>query len=209
MIGYIRVSTNEQALSVEAQRKRLEFEAEVRGWTMRVLVDEGVSGAKAPPSRPALGEALTLLKSGAAQGIVVTKLDRIARSLADVSNMLASSKEEGWSLVALDLGIDTLTPEGQLIAGIMASIAQWERARIRERIMEALEITKAKGTRLGAPPRYNEDVARDVAYLRDTGLTWGEVAEVMRERGVTTKSGNALSVPQMRALYARTYTQKT
>lgn len=203
VIGYIRVSTREQGLSIEAQRKRLNLEAELRGWSMRVIVDEGQSGAKAPSERPGLREALGLLKSGAAHGIVVTKLDRIARSLADVSHMLAQSNEEKWNLIALDLGIDTSTPEGQLIAGIMASIAQWERARIRERIIEALAITRENGTRLGAPHRYNDDIAREVKHHRDAGLKWGEVAEVMSERGVRTKAGNALDVPQLRSLYAR------
>lgn len=203
MIGYIRVSTNEQELSVEAQRKRLLYEADVRGWQLRVLIDKGHSGAKPPMQRPALRQALTLMQEGAAQGLVVTKLDRIARSLADVSNMLATSSEQGWNLVALDLGIDTCTPEGQLMAGIMASIAQWERARIRERIIEALAITRANGTTLGAPKRYDNDVAKSVVAMRDEGMQWGAIAMALASVGVTTKANAQLSSSQLRSLYAR------
>jgi len=204
MIGYVRVSTTEQGLSIEAQTKRLEMEAELRGWSMRLMIDEGQSGAKHPSLRPALNESLRMLKSGEAQGIAVTKLDRIARSVADVATLLDTARSESWSLVALDLGIDTDSHEGQLIAGIMASIAQWERARIQERIKEALEVTRARGTRLGRPPRYDTSVSERINKLRSIGMTWQQVGNVLAEEdGVTSKAGKELTASAMRDIAKR------
>lgn len=204
VVGYIRVSTNEQALSIEAQRKRLNAEAEFRSWSLRIVVDEGHSGAKRPHERPALSEALGMLKRGEADAIVVTKLDRIARSLADVSMLLDSARIEGWALIALDLGIDTSTPEGALVVGIMASIAQWERARIRERIIEALAVTRERGTRLGAPVRYGDEVSEDIEMLRSAGLTWAEVGNALAAKGVSTKAGKPLAPATLRTIMRRT-----
>jgi DNA invertase Pin-like site-specific DNA recombinase len=203
VIGYIRVSTQEQALSIEAQRKRLESEAEFRGWALRIIIDEGQSGAKRPSERPGLREALDALGTGEAQAIAVTKLDRIARSLADVSVLLDTASTEGWALIALDLGIDTSTPEGALVVGIMASIAQWERARIRERIKEALAITREQGTRLGAPLRYDDEVGALIHTLRSEGNTWTQVATALSRDGITTKGGSPLAPAAMRTILRR------
>ena len=203
MIGYIRVSTFEQGLSIEAQKARLELEAQLRGWSLRICVDEGKSGALPPAQRPALSAALEALRTGEAQGIAVAKLDRMARSLSDMSLLLERSKTEGWGLVALDLGIDTSTPEGQMIVGIMASIAQWERARLRERIIEALAIKKASGDKLGAPVRYDENVVKRVCELRSAGETWQAISSTLHSEGVQTKRALPLSIAQVRALHAR------
>jgi DNA invertase Pin-like site-specific DNA recombinase len=203
IIGYIRVSTTEQGLSIEAQQKRLEMEAQLRGWSLKLMIDEGQSGAKKPSERPALCEALRMLAAGEAQGIAVTKLDRIARSVADVATLLDTARTEGWSLIALDLGIDTASHEGQLVAGIMASIAQWERARIRERIREALAITRDKGTRLGTPPRYDNSVAQRILELRECGMTWQQVGSELARDGIVTKAGKELTPATLRSILKR------
>jgi DNA invertase Pin-like site-specific DNA recombinase len=203
VIGYIRVSTNEQALSVEAQRQRLELEAELRGWSIKFIVDEGVSGARAPSERIGLSEAMGMLASGEANAIAVTKLDRIARSLADISRLLELSKEQEWGLIALDLGVDTSTPEGQLIVGILGAIAQWERARIQERITEALAIAKQNGKTLGRPPRYGAETAERVREMREAGATWEAISLTLAAAGVRTRSGTQLSHSQLRSLVRR------
>lgn len=200
MIGYVRVSTNDQGLSIEAQTQRLEIEAKINGWRMQVLVDEGQSGAKSPLQRPALAKALDLIEQGVVEGIVVTKLDRIARSMFDLVTLLEESKRGGWSLVALDLGINTGTPEGRLVAGIMGSIAEWERARISERIVEALAAAKLRGTKVGAPRHYPAEARNIAIELKQRGLNNTQIARALAEAGVLTKSGNLLSTTQVRRL---------
>jgi DNA invertase Pin-like site-specific DNA recombinase len=187
-------------LSIEAQTKRLEIEAQMQGWRMQILVDEGHSGAKSPLERPSLYKALQLVEAGVAEGIVVTKLDRIARSLIDLMSLLEQSKRGGWNLVALDLGINTGTPEGRLVAGIMGSIAEWERARISERITEALAAAKERGTHVGAPRRYSAEVQQRAQQMRAEGSSYAAIARALESEGATAKSGARLSSTQVRRM---------
>src|SRR5438445_8838364 len=113
VVGYVRVSTEEQAHSgagLRAQRTAIRSESERRGWELVAIhEDAGVSG-KAMANRPALGAALSALEAREADALVVAKLDRLSRSLPDAAALLARSAREGWRLVALDLGVDTTTP---------------------------------------------------------------------------------------------------
>jgi len=92
-----------------------------------------------------LAKALADLATGKAQGLVVSKLDRLSRSLLDFAALLASAQREGWTLCALDTGIDMATPSGEFMAGVMASAAQWERKIIGVRTREGLAAKRAQG----------------------------------------------------------------
>ncbi len=126
------MSTEEQAVSglgLADQRAVIDREAQGRGWTEVVhLSDEGHSAKNL--SRPAIAQALDLLRRGEASVLVVSKLDRLSRSILDFVTLLDRAKREGWSLVVLDLGIDMGTPSGQLMANVMASFAEYERQLI-------------------------------------------------------------------------------
>ena len=191
VVGYIRVSTEQQAdsgLGMAAQRARIKAEAKHRGWEVVWLVDDGYSAKSL--DRPALIEALALLASGQAEALVVAKLDRLSRSVVDFANTLALAKKQGWAVVLMDLGVDTSTPNGQLVAGLMAQIAQWEAAIIGQRTREALAAAKARGQRLGRP-RVTPDavVARVVALAAD--LSASHVAKALTAEGVPTTRGAA------------------
>ena len=122
-VGYLRVSTEEQAdsgLGLEAQRAVIEAEVARRGWELvEVLVDAGASG-KSLSGRPALAEALALVRSGEADVLVVAKLDRLSRSRLDFAGLMADAQARGWLLVALDLGMDLSTPAGEFMGSVMA-----------------------------------------------------------------------------------------
>src|SRR3954447_10910394 len=111
-IGYLRVSTDEQADSgagPEAQRAAILAEAERRGWSeVRFIEDAGYSGKDT--RRPGLRVALEVLKRGEAGGLVVAKMDRLSRSLLDFTSIMATAQREGWALVALDCPADSSTP---------------------------------------------------------------------------------------------------
>ena len=118
-IGYARTSTQRQDLSLEVQENRLLAEAGFRNLDMEI-VKEKVSGSIAPLSRPGLSQVLEKLATGQADTLVVAKLDRVARSMGDIANLLELAKEQNWNFIALDLGVDTSTPEGTLVVDIMA-----------------------------------------------------------------------------------------
>lgn len=192
VIGYLRVSTDEQAasgLGLEAQRARITSEAAHKGWNVRWLIDDGYSAKSL--DRPAMAEALRLLASGQAEALVVAKLDRLSRSVVDFSNTLATAKKQRWAVVLLDLGVDTTTPNGKLVAGLMAQIAEWERDIIAQRTREALAAAKARGARLGRPRATPDDVVAQVVDLHTAGLSLRAIARSLTDASVPTTRGAA------------------
>ena len=105
-----------------------------------------------------LSEALRTIEGGEADALVVAKLDRLSRSLIDFAGLIERSRRRGWAIVVLDLGVDTTTPVGELVANVMAAVAQWERRAIGQRTREALAVRRAQGVRLGRPRAIPPDV---------------------------------------------------
>jgi DNA invertase Pin-like site-specific DNA recombinase len=192
VIGYLRTSTNRQDLSLEVQEKRLRQEAEYRGFDIVIMQDQ-MSGSVAPRRRPGLSAALEQLANGDADALIVSKLDRVARSLNDIAHLLEQAKKQGWAFIALDLGVDTSTPEGALVLGIMASIAQWERSRIQERIVEALAQAKANGKTLGRPRLHPKAVNDRARELKGFGLSLHDISLRLKSEGITNGNGERLS----------------
>src|SRR4051794_31051770 len=109
MVGYTRVSTEEQSasgLGLKAQRRAIVSEAERRGWDLVGILEDRAASGKTLKGRPSLAEALAQINRGEADGLVVAKLDRLSRSLPDFAALMETSRKAGWSIVALDLGID-------------------------------------------------------------------------------------------------------
>ena len=193
-IGYARTSTQRQDLSLEVQEKRIRLECEMRGVDHIEVVAEKVSASVSPENREGLSGVLAKLHSGECDTLIVAKLDRVARSLSDIATLLEQSKKEGWNFIALDLGVDTSTAEGMLVVGIMASIAQWERARIQERTREALAQAKSNGKILGRRPRHDQTkVGKRARQLRDGGLSLSSIADQLALEGVTSSKLTSLS----------------
>src|SRR4051794_25119040 len=134
-------------------------------------------------------EALRLLAAHDVEALVVAKLDRLSRSVVDFSNTLALARKQGWSVVLLDLGVDTSTPNGKLVAGLMAQIAEWEREVIGQRTKEALAAAKARGQRLGRPRETSDSVVAQVLHLTQQGHTPSQIAKHLSDAKVPTTRG--------------------
>ncbi len=197
VIGYLRVSTDEQAVSglgLDDQRAVISAEAARRGWDdIEFLADEGFSAKNL--SRPAIATALDMLGKGQASVLVVSKLDRLSRSLLDFATLMDRAKREGWELVVLDLAIDTTTPSGSLMANVMAAFAEYERQLIGSRTSAALQQLKAQGKRLGRPRTLPAEVTARVVSARDEGQTLAAIAEALNRDGVATARGGARWYP--------------
>ena len=191
-VGYLRVSTEEQAdsgLGLAAQQAVIEAECTRRGWQLvEIHTDAGASG-KSIKGRPALDAALAAVELGQADVLVVAKVDRLSRSLIDFATVMERSQRKGWALVALDLGVDTSTPAGELMANIVATFAQYERRLIQQRTRDALAIKKASGVRLGRPKTLGEDVVARIQTARAHGGTLTAIAESLNADGVATAHG--------------------
>lgn len=192
VIGYVRVSTQEQAengYGLGAQLERIREECERRGWTlMSTFADEGASGKSL--ERPNLQSALAALPSY--DGLVVAKLDRLTRSLADFSQLLNWFEDAGKSLIALDFDLDTTTPGGKLVAHIFGAVAEWERGVIGQRTREGLAAKKASGEQFGRPSLPSE-VQERIIGLRESGLTLRAICQVLEDDGIPTARGGAWS----------------
>lgn len=201
-IAYYRVSTDEQAASgngLEAQAATVTAATEARGWTLAAeLTDEGRSGAHL--RRPALLDALERLDRGEADALVVAKLDRLSRSVLDFAAITERAKRRGWSVVALDVDVDTSTPTGELVANITSSVAQWERRIIGARTSEALQAMKARGVRLGRPVDLPAAVRHRIATERAEGKTLRAIANELNTEAVPTARGGAWHASTVRAV---------
>jgi DNA invertase Pin-like site-specific DNA recombinase len=179
-VGYVRVSTDEQGASgagLEAQREAIRTDCRRRGWRLQLIhEDVGLSG-KGMIGRAGLQHALDEVRTSEASVLVVAKLDRLSRSLADAAGILARADKEGWKFVALDLGVDTSTPSGALVAQVMASFAEYERKLIGQRTRDALAVKKSQGIRLGRPGKVSPDIVKRIRKAKARGLSYAAVAE--------------------------------
>jgi len=197
VIGYTRVSTREQqrtGYGLGAQHTAIEREAAYRGWTDLIMIEDGAATG-ANLNRPGLQHALELLGDG--DTLVVAKLDRLSRSMMDFAKLLALARHDGWSVVALDLGVDTTTPGGELVANVLVSVAQWERRIIADRTREGLAVAKARGAKLGRPSTLPPATAALIVGYRRDGMTQAATAARLNGDGVSTASGRGQWIPQL------------
>lgn len=197
VLAYLRVSTEEQAISglgLGDQREVIAAEASRRGWSdVTYLSDEGFSAKNL--SRPGIAQALDMLSSGEASVLVVSKLDRLSRSLLDFAMLMERARSEGWQLVVLDLALDTTTASGELMASVMACFAQYERRLIGARTSAALQQLKRQGKRLGRPRTLAAEVTARIVAARGEGKTLADIAEGLNRDSVATARGGARWYP--------------
>jgi DNA invertase Pin-like site-specific DNA recombinase len=146
---YARVSTFDQ--EPENQLQELRRYVEARGWTATEFVDRGISGSK--DKRPALDAMLRDCKRRKVDVVVCWRLDRMGRNLRHLVTMIEELQSMGVAFVSLGEGIDCTTPAGKLQLHILAALAEFERSRLRERVMAGLARARAQGVRLGRPRR--------------------------------------------------------
>lgn len=193
MLGYVRVSTDEQAAygyGLDAQKQRIE-EACVRrnGWRLAALHrDEGLTGKTL--DRPALTAALERIAAGKADGLIVAKLDRLTRSVIDFAMLLEWFEAAGATLVALDFDLDTSTPGGRLIAHIMSAVAEWEADTIAQRTRDSLAAARAQGKPTGRPAVADRpELAQRIHALKADGLSLQAICDRLNADGVPTARG--------------------
>jgi len=207
--GYVRVSTEEQAdsgLGLEAQRQRIQAYCTLKGIELtQVFEDAGVSGGKPLSSRPAGAKLLAATKKGKTI-VIVAKLDRLFRSVADAANSINDFDKKGIELVAISEGFDMSSPYGRAMCQMASVFAELERNMIAERTRTALRVKIGKGERCGKV-RYGYDLAADGKHLvenaaeqegialmrslRDSGMTLEAVAAELTARNIATKEGGA------------------
>ncbi|MFD4367942.1 recombinase family protein [Rhodococcus sp. NPDC058521] len=189
MIGYVRVSTAEQAESrngLEAQEVKLRAEAEHRGWELRIYRDEGASGKYV---NEGLRNALGHLASGQADGLVVAKLDRLVRSVIHASEIIQTSLSQGWDLVILDPQVDMTTASGRLVANVMMAIAEFERELIGERTRDALAAKRRRNEPIGRKTLAEPWLIERIVAERQSGRSYQAIADDLMADEVLSPTG--------------------
>ena len=203
-LAYARVSTEEQAesgLGLDAQLASAHAAVCDRGWALAgSVIDAGVSGSVAPDRRDALGPALEALDAGDAGALVVARLDRITRSLLAWAELVERSRRRGWAIVAVAEGFDLSTDSGEMAAGVLAVVAQYERRLIGARTREAMAAAKARGARFGRPVEHSPAARQMVVAMRESGATLQQIADRLTLEGVPTPRGGRWHLSTVRSI---------
>ncbi len=168
LLGYVRVSTTDQHGA--AQRDAL-LEA---GVEEKYIYFDQLSGAKAAKERPGLSALLAFAREG--DTVLVYRIDRLGRSLIDVLNTVAEMQERGIGLKSLVDGIDPSTASGRLQLGLFATLAEYERELINERVRAGVMAAKARGVKFGQQP-VDETTVEDKVETARRLLSEGKTAE--------------------------------
>ncbi len=172
---YARVSTTQH--DPEVQLRELRALAAARGWTIsKEYVDAGISGAST--SRPELSRMLADAHRGYFAGVLVWRLDRLGRSLRHLVTVVEDLLARGIEVIsATEPHMDSTTPTGRLLRNIFASVAEYEREMIRERVTAGLRKAKASGKHIGRPKAVLNRL--QIEQLRGEGLSWRAISRRM------------------------------
>ena len=210
LIGSTRVSTEDQAdhgSSLAAQAAKIRAYTDAQGHQLVASFEDGGYSAKSL-DRPGLQAALAMLDAGEADGLVVAKLDRLTRSVADFAELLEShfGPRSPLRLVSCSETIDTRTASGRMLLFIQMAVFQWERESIVERTADAMDHKRTRGEQLGQVP-FGQALDADgctlvpcpeelqalalMRSLSDCGWTLKAIAAELDARGFRPKRGGA------------------
>lgn len=217
VIGYARVSTDEQAksgLGLEAQIAKIRSYADLFELTVtEIVIDDGISGKNL--KRPGLIKAIRAIKAGDAEGMLVAKLDRLTRNVADLGTLVQNVFDKA-ELYSVSEQINTKNAAGRLVLNVLVSVAQWERETICERTSDALQAKKARGEKTGGNVPFGFEVVNGklienveeqaviskIRELRANGLSLRKIAEKLNDEGIETKTGKAWNAMQISRIAA-------
>ncbi len=204
-VGYIRVSTEEQAregVSLDNQRKRIEAFCVAKDWTLgRIYADEGISGSSL--KREGVQELISDCKRCVFDVVVIYKLDRLTRSVKDLGTLIETFDKSDVAISSVSDNFDTTTANGKLVLNILGSVAQWERDIISERTRDALAHKRDEreiysplplGFEAGAGGHLIENekelaIVKQIRVLHKRGLSYQKIADRLNKSGLTTKHG--------------------
>ena len=166
-VGYVRVSTEEQAregLSLDAQEEKIRAYCTAKGWRLvRIYRDEGFSGKDL--NRPGLQSLIQDLRNNGIEAVVVAKLDRLTRSVRDLGYLI-DDLFDGVALASVEESLDTTTAGGRFVLNILGAVAQWERETIAERTRNTLRFKRERGEWVGRIP-YGFKIGPDGRLVED------------------------------------------
>jgi len=229
LVGYIRVSTEEQAkegLSLDAQKEKISkytslFDAQL----VDIVADPGVSAGNPLEDRSGGKRIIEMVNNKEVDGVVSLKLDRLFRNASDCLNVVEKWDKQSTSLHLIEMGqqaINTAGPMGKFFITIMAGVAELERNQIRERTTLVMQHMKEQGLYTGGRPPYGykvengrivvdekeRNVINSITTMRDNGLFLKQIASELKDLGVLSRAGKPLGITQIQRILKRELLQE-
>ena len=193
VVGYVSIPKPDRDRdSLDSQASAIEELCSKRGWELLHVVRDVENGHPKGLERPGLQYALDRLAEGDADCLMVSELERLSRSAADLGQIVEWLVERDYRLVAIDVRLDTGSPSGQITARTLKSVGEWEGRRIGEQTRKGLAAARARRGKTGRPAV--EDVPHlklRISAMREEGMTLQAIADSLNEEGVPTLRGGA------------------
>jgi DNA invertase Pin-like site-specific DNA recombinase/peptidoglycan hydrolase-like protein with peptidoglycan-binding domain len=192
-VGYVSVPKADRDLeSLDAQASAIEELCRKRGWELLHVVRDVENGHAKGLDRPGLQYALDRVAEGEASCLIVSELERLSRSAADLGQIVEWLVQRDCRLMAIDVRLDTGSPAGQLTARTLIAVGEWEGRRIGEQTRKGLAAARASRGRTGRPAVEDvPDLKRRIAAMREEGMTLQAIADSLNDEGVPTLRGGS------------------
>ena len=190
VLGYVTVGVDSAAAEAEGSLSAIEARCERSGWSLVEVVHDRENGRLR--ERPGLRYALERIVAREADGLVVADLHRLSRSIVELGALLSWFRDAGAALIALDLDIDTSTPEGDRVAATLIALSRYEHERIARRTRIGLAEVRARGNVNGRPSVSDRpDLMERIAAMRAAKMTLQAIADQLNAENVPTLRGGA------------------
>ena len=216
-IAYLRVSTEDQkqnGISIAAQEERIRQYAGLYGHELiEIISDAGLSAKNL--HRPGIQRIIDLMTRREIGAVIVSKLDRLTRSVRDLADIIDLSNRTEVALISVAEHIDTGSAAGRMVVNMIGVISQWEREAIGERTSAALQYKKHTGQVYNAHALYGyenrengelvecpneQQIILIILHLREQRYSFKAIADELNARGIETRSGNPWGSEQIRRI---------
>jgi site-specific DNA recombinase len=215
-VGYIRVSTEEQAkggVSLDMQRAKITAYAELEEVELiEIIADEGISGCSIR-NRPGVQRVLQMVREKQVQTVIIYKLDRLARNTVEALEIAKLMDAKGVGLHSITEKLDTKSAIGRFFFTLMASLAEMERCLISERIVSAMDRKRELGQVCGHPPygmkaidgrlvpdQEEQSIIGRILELRAQRISIYEIADILKREGRVNRRGRAIAKTQVHSI---------
>lgn len=205
VVGYTRVSTDEQAkegVSLAAQAQKILAYTLMNQLALAQIIEDAGHSAKSL-ARPGLQRLLTLVDAGQVHILIVTKLDRLTRSVSDQDYLTRRFDKRQVTLVSLQERVNPATATGEFMLNILASINQWERKMIGERTRDAMQHLKATGQVYSRPVCTDAQLIAWMQGQRAAGHSYRDIASTLTAEGVPSIRGGQWAAPTVMRILRR------
>jgi DNA invertase Pin-like site-specific DNA recombinase len=194
VIGYVTLSPDAPPSQADVSVHAIEAACERSDWELLEVVTDRENGVSSL-ERPGLSRALEQIADGQARGLVVSDLRRLSRSIVDLGALVEWFRDAQAALVALDLGIDTSTPNGHEVAATLVKISGWERERIARRTRSGLSAVKTPPKPGRASTEERAALVERINAMRAANMTLQAIADQLNAEGVPTLRGGRMWRP--------------